>query len=221
MPARAAATTPIRVLLADSATLVLAGLRFVLSRSPDMEIVGEAHDGPQALQMALRLSPDVVVLDVALPGLTGLEVLDELSARCPNVRALVLSQRRSEDAVRAAFEHGAAGYFLKDENVDELPAVVRAVHSGRFHLSSGASRVVVRDYVERGGATRRKPLTGREREILGLVATGKTSRDIGAQLGIALRTVHTHRAHIMRKLDVHTEAGLVHAAMRLGMFGHE
>lgn len=221
MPARAAGTGRIRVLMADPATLVLAGLRFVLSRSPDLEIVGEAHDGPQALQLAEHRAPDVAVLDVALPGLGGLEVLDELLARCPTVRALVLSQRRSEDAVRAAFEHGATGYFLKDENVDELPDVVRAVHAGRFHLSSGASRVVVRDFVERGATAHRKPLTAREREVLALVAGGRSSRDIGAQLGIAVRTVHTHRAHIMRKLDIHTEAGLVHAAMRLGLLGRD
>jgi two-component system response regulator NreC len=220
-PARAAATTPIRVLLADGTTLVLAGLRFVLSRVPDFEIVGEAHDSAQALSLALRTQPHVIVLDLALPGCGGLDVLDEVSRVSPGTRTVVLSQRRSEDAVRTAFEHGAAGYFLKDENVDELPGVVRAVHAGRFHLSAGTSRVVVRDYVERGGAPHRRPLTNREREVLRLVASGKGSRDIGAQLGIATRTVHTHRAHIMRKLDVHTEAGLVHAALRLGIFRHE
>jgi len=216
LPSGAVAMVRIRVLVADAASLVLAGLRAVLSRAADLQVVGEAQHRASLAEQVERARPDVLVLGSGLPGVHELDIVADLVADLPTLRVIVLSSGRSEDAVRVAFERGAAGYVLLDDDAAELPAVVRMVHAGRFHLSAGASRVVVHSYAHRDG-TPRRPLTRREREILALVATGTTSRDVGRQLGIALRTVHTHRAHIMRKLGVHTEAGLVHAAVRLGL----
>lgn len=222
VPGAALARAVVRVLLADPSTLVRAGLRYLLGSAPDVEIVGETGDGLGVARLAAELGTDVVLLDLALPGKSGLEVMHELRSRTPGTRVLVLTLRRSEADVRAALEAGAAGYILKDEDLTDLPAIVRALPSGRLHLSAAVSGVVVQDYLERGRTpAHENALTGRQAEILALVAAGRSSKEVGELLGITLRTVHTHRSRIMRRLHVHTEAGLVHAALRLGLLGRD
>jgi DNA-binding NarL/FixJ family response regulator len=207
-----------RVLVADAAPLVRAGIRYCLREAADLEIVGEAADGPTAVQLGLELGPDIVILDLALPATNGLEVMRALGARVAGVRMLVLSQWRLEDDVRAAFAAGAAGYMLKDDDASDLAGILRGLHAGRTHVSAQVSALVVRECItgHRHGA-QMGSLTRRQTEILSLIARGRTSREVGAQLGITLRTVQTHRAHIMHRLQVHTEAGLVHAALQMGL----
>jgi two-component system response regulator NreC len=219
---RATALQPrMRVLVADRAPLVRAGIRQCLHAAPDVEIVGEAADGPSAVQLAVALQPDLVILDLALPGTSGVEVMRAVGAEVAGVRMLVLAQQRLQEDVRAAFAAGAAGYMLKDDDVEHLPGILRALQAGRVHLSPQLSELVVREYVTGQRRAARMPsLTHRQTEIVSRIARGRTSREIGAELGITVRTVQTHRAHIMRRLQVHTEAGLVHAALHLGLLDH-
>ena len=208
----------LRILIADRAPLVRAGIKYSVRDAPDLEIVGEAADGPDAVRLAIELQPDLVIVDLGLPGMNGLEVMREVGARVAGVRMLVLSQWRLEDDVRAAFAAGASGYMLKDDEVSDLGAILRGLQAGRLHLSPQVSELAVYEYVTGQRHAARVPaLTRRQAEILTLIARGRTSREVGAQLGITLRTVQTHRAHIMRRLRVHTEAGLVHAALQLGL----
>lgn len=222
--AEAAATAlqpRMRVLIADRAPLVRAGIRHCLHAAADVEIVGEAADGPGAVQLAVALHPDLVILDLALPGSSGIEVMRAVGAQVAGVRMLVLAQQRLHEDVRAAFAAGAAGYMLKDDEVEPLPGILRALQAGRVHLSPQLSELVVREYVAGPRRSTRVPsLTQRQTEIVARIARGRTSREIGAELGITVRTVQTHRAHIMRRLQVHTEAGLVHAALHLGLLEH-
>jgi DNA-binding NarL/FixJ family response regulator len=207
----------LRIFIADPAPLVRAGLRHSIQDAPDLEIVGEAADGPTAVRLAIEQQPDVLILDLVLPGMNGLEVMRTVAEHVAGIRMLVLSQWRLEDDVRAAFSAGAAGYMLKDDDVSGMADILRGLQAGRLHVSTQVSDLVIRQYVIGAHHAARVPaLTRRQAEILSLIARGRTSREVGTQLGITLRTVQTHRSHIMRRLQVHTEAGLVHAALQMG-----
>jgi DNA-binding NarL/FixJ family response regulator len=210
---------PIRVLLADDHTLVRAGIRGLLEGLPGVEVVGEAGDGPEAMSKADELRPDIVLLDVGMPGLNGLEVAGRIAALDAGIRVVILSMHTSEEYVLRALRAGCAGYLVKGSAVSELEIAVRAVVRGETYLSPVVSKRVVDDYVNRtgGAADPLDALTPRQREILQLVAEGNTSKDIARLLGLAFKTVETHRGQIMERLGVHDVAGLVRFAVRVGL----
>jgi DNA-binding NarL/FixJ family response regulator len=212
-------TTPIRVLLADDHTLVRAGIRGLLAGLANVEVVGEAGDGQEALRLAEELRPDLVLLDVGMPGLSGLEVAKRLAALDRGVRVVVLSMHNSEEYVVRALRAGCVGYLLKGSAVSELEVAVRAVARGETYLSPAVSKQIVDDYVDRtgGAADPLEALTPRQREILQLVAEGHTSKDIAQRLLLSFKTVEAHRAQIMKRLDVHDVTGLVRFAVRVGL----
>ena len=212
-------TTPIRVLLADDHTLVRAGIRSLLEGLENVEVVGEAGDGQEAVRLAESLRPDVVLLDVGMPGLNGLDVAARLVTQDASIRVLILSMHTSEEYVLRALRAGCAGYLLKGSAVAELAIAVRAVARGETYLSPAVSKHVMDDYVRRtGGATDPiDALTPRQREVLQLVAEGNTSKDIADRLGLSFKTVEAHRAQIMERLDIHDLAGLVLFAVRVGL----
>ena len=211
--------TPIRVLLADDHTLVRAGIRSLLKGLENVEVVGEAGDGQEAVRLAESLRPDVVLLDVGMPGLNGLDVAARLVAHDASIRVLILSMHTSEEYVLRALRAGCAGYLLKGSAVAELEIAVRAVARGETYLSPAVSKHVMDDYVRRtGGATDPiDALTPRQREVLQLVAEGNTSKDIADRLGLSFKTVEAHRAQIMERLGLHDVAGLVRFAIRMGL----
>ena len=210
---------PIRVLLADDHTLVRAGIRSLLQGLENVEVVGEAGDGQEAVRLAEALRPDVVLLDVGMPGLNGLDVAARLATHDASIRVLILSMHTSEEYVLRALRAGCAGYLLKGSAVAELEIAVRAVARGETYLSPAVSKHVMDDYVRRtGGATDPiDALTPRQREVLQLVAEGNTSKDIADRLGLSFKTVEAHRAQIMERLGLHDVAGLVRFAMRMGL----
>jgi DNA-binding NarL/FixJ family response regulator len=212
-------TRPIRVLLADDHTLVRAGLRGLLIGIAGVEVVGEAEDGHEVLSMASELDPDVVLLDVGMPGLNGLDAAAQLVKANDRRRVLILSMHSAEEYVLRALRAGCAGYLLKRSAVSELEIAVRAVARGETYLSPGVSKQVVDDYVGRtGGASDPlEALTPRQREILQLVAEGNTSKEIAERLGLSFKTVEAHRAQIMERLNLQDVTGLVRFAVRVGL----
>jgi DNA-binding NarL/FixJ family response regulator len=215
--------TPIRILLADDHTLVRAGIHGLLQGLPGVEVVGEAGDGQEALRLAETLRPDVVLMDVGMPGLNGLEVAGRLATLDASIRVIILSMHTSEEYVLRALRAGCAGYLLKASAVAELEVAVRAVARGESYLSPAVSKRVVDDYVSRtGGATDPlDALTPRQREILQLAAEGHSSKEIAERLGVSYRTVEAHRAQLMERLGVHDLAGLVRFAVRVGLIRPE
>ena len=214
---------PIRVLLADDHTLVRAGIRGLLQRLHDLEVVGEAEEGHEALRLAETLHPDVVLMDVGMPGLNGLEVAGRLAAEDPTIRVIILSMHTSEEFVLRALRAGCAGYLVKSSAVSELEVAIRSVARGETYLSPVVSKRVVDDYVSRtgGAAGPIDALTPRQREVLQLVAEGNTSKDIAQKLHLSVKTVEAHRAQLMERLGVHDLAGLVRFAVRVGLVAPE
>lgn len=210
---------PVRVLLADDHTLMRAGVRGLLQGLEGIEVVGEAEDGHEALRLAEQLRPDLVLLDIGMPGLNGLEVAGRLATLDSTIRVLILSMHTSEEYVVRALRSGCAGYLLKRSAVSELEVAVRAVARGETYLSPAVSKQVVDDYVGRtGGATDPlEALTPRQREVLQLVAEGHTSKEIGERLSLSFKTVEAHRAQIMERLGLKDLAGLVRFAVRVGL----
>lgn len=210
---------PISVLLADDHTLVLAGIRGLLTKLDGVEVVGEAADGHQTLRLAETLRPDIVLLDIGMPGLNGLEVAERLHRLDPAIRVVILSMHASEEYVLRALRAGAAGYLLKDSAVTELEVAVRSVARGETYLSPPVSKRVVDDYVSRTGGVPDPlaVLTARQREILQMVAEGHTSKEIAQSLGLSYRTIETHRNQLMKRLGVTDLTGLVRFAVRAGL----
>lgn len=211
--------TPIRVLLADDHTLVRAGVRKLLESIPNIEVVGEVSDGMAVVAMAEALQPQLVLMDIAMPGLNGLEATSRLKRTCPDVQVLILSMHQNEEYVRQALRQGAVAYLLKDAAPLELELALAAVLRGETYLSPAVSRGVVSDYVQRlrsddvPGAN----LTPRQREVLQLVAEGLSSKEVARRLDVAVKTVESHRSHLMKQLDIHEVAGLVRYAVRAGL----
>ena len=215
--------TPIRVLLADDHGLVRAGMRRLLESIPDIAVIGEAGTGSQALQQARQGRPDVVLMDITMPDMTGLEALARLKQELPRVRVLILSMHDEEAYVTQALQAGADGYLLKDSATAELEIAVRAVAAAEMYLSPAVSRYVVASYL-RGVyrvAGEQQRLTPRQREILHLVAQGYTNRQIAGLLTISTKTVEAHRAQLMERLNTHDVTGLVRIAMRMGLIPGE
>jgi DNA-binding NarL/FixJ family response regulator len=211
--------TPIRVVLADDHTLVRAGFRGLLRNLDGIEVIAEAEDGRTALELIKRHQPDVVLMDIAMPGLNGLEATARATEAFPDVRVIILSMHASEEYVVRALHAGAAGYLLKDSAPVELELAIRSVARGETYLSPPVSKQVIADYVRRVGSEpdAMGELTPRQREVLQLIAEGYTTREIAYALNISAKTVETHRAELMDRLDIHNIAGLVRYAIRTGL----
>lgn len=211
----------IRILLADDHTILRAGLKMMLNAQPDMEIVGEAQDGRQSINEAQRLQPDIVLMDITMPDINGIEATRQIKKLLPDTRVLVLTMHEHDEYVFQALRAGASGYMLKEAVPTELITALRVIQSGQFYLSPTAQSVMVGDYLQRVRAGEEKDsyssLTEREREILKLVAEGYTNNQIAERLVISPKTVDTHRTHIMDKLNLHSRAELVKYAMRRGL----
>ncbi len=214
-------TPPIHILLADDHRIVRQGLRRILEENSRMEVVGEASDGREAVQMALDKEPDVIIMDVAMPHLGGMEAIRQISKRLPAAKVLVLSMYSDESYVVQMLEAGAKGYLLKDSADTDLVEAVLAVSNGKSFFSPLISKILLDEYVrqlqEKGVSDRYELLTEREREILQLIAEGKTSREIAGLLNLSTSTVDTHRGHIMEKLDLHNPYEVVLYAVRKGL----
>jgi Response regulator containing a CheY-like receiver domain and an HTH DNA-binding domain len=214
--------TRLRILLADDHTLVRAGIRALLAQMPDIEIVGEAGDGREALALAKAYGPDVLLMDIAMTGLSGLEAAALVKKECPGVKVIILSMHANEEYVIQALRAGAVGYLLKDAASVELDLALKAAVAGQTYLSPAISRQVIVNYITRVGViVPPDPLTPRQREILQLVAEGKSTKEIAFALEISVKTVETHRAQIMERLDIHDVPSLVKYAMRTGLIPPE
>jgi two-component system response regulator NreC len=211
----------IRVLLVDDHTLVREGIRLVLEAVGDMTVVGEAADGRQAVERALALEPDVVLMDISLPGQSGIDATTEIKRARPQTQVLGLSMYDNEEYVTRLLKAGASGYVLKRSAATELVSAVRAAHAGEAFLYPSIAKQVIADYLKR---LDREPvgaaLTAREREILGYIVDGRTNREIAERLTLSVKTVENHRTNLMAKLDAHDRGQLVRAAERLGLVAH-
>lgn len=209
----------LRVLLADDHTLVRAGLRSLMERMDGVEVVAEAADGEEAVALAGLHRPDLVLMDITMPGSGGLEATQRLKQAYPGIKVIILSMHSSEEYVLQALRAGASGYLLKDAATLELGLALQAVGRGETYLSPPISRQVVEGYVRRVGqrGDALSVLTARQREILRLIAEGCSTRDIAARLGLSVKTVESHRAQLMDRLDIHDVAGLVRFAVRHGL----
>ncbi|HWR54798.1 MAG TPA: response regulator transcription factor [Bryobacteraceae bacterium] len=206
----------IRVVLADDHAVVRRGFALILSAQPDIEIVGEASNGREAIEVATTHHADVVVMDVAMPELNGVEATRRLMEASPRTRVLALSMHKDSVYVREILRAGARGYLLKDAIDSDLVAAVRAVAAGEGYLSPAVSEAVLSDY-RRHVTDPIDLLTSREREVLQLIAEGKTNKEIAVTLNLSVYTVDAHRGRVMEKLNVHTTTDLVRFAMRKGL----
>lgn len=209
----------IRVLLVDDHQLVRAGMRALIEPLSGCEVVGEAGDGREALRLAATLQPDVVLMDVLMPELDGVDAAAQVAAVAPNARVLMLSMNAAAEHVLRALQAGAAGYVLKNTSPAELELAIRAVARGETYLSPAVSKHVIEGYVRRADApvSPLERLTPRQREVLQLIAEGATTKEIARKLKISQKTAETHRAQLMQELDIHEIAGLVRFAIRHGL----
>jgi len=210
----------IRLLLADDHALVRAGLRELLLKIPDLEVVAEASNGREVLEQVNLAAPDLVLLDIGMKELNGLEVADRLVREHRDLRVLMLSMHANEEYVLRALRAGASGYILKDSATTELKIAIESVLAGKTYLSPQISRSVIDSYLHRTGTQRpagADQLTPRQREVLQLMAEGNSTKEIAGQLGLSVKTVETHRAQLMERLSIYDVASLVRFAIREGM----
>ena len=203
----------IRVLVVDDHSVVREGIRHVLEGGDGFQVVAEAANGAEALERAAGAHPDVVLLDLSMPGASGLDVVRQLRARHPDTRVLILSVHDDREYVLESVRVGAHGYLRKDSSPADIRQAIRAVHAGDSFFSPPAARHLTAAVQDQAATDRLGDLTSREREILLRVARGRTNREAAAELGISVRTVETHRDSLMRKLGIHTVAGLTRFAL--------
>jgi DNA-binding NarL/FixJ family response regulator len=206
-----------RILIADDHGIVRGGLKLLLDRQPDMEVVEEASDGAEAVALALRARPDICVLDVSMPKMTGLQATVEIRSHAPEISVLMLSMHDDERYLYEALQAGAAGYVLKREADTVLVDAVRAVSRGEPFLTNVVERSLIREWMEDDSTGPVEPLTLREREVLKLIAEAHTNREIGEILHLAEKTVESHRANLLRKLGMRDRVELVRYAIRRGL----
>jgi DNA-binding NarL/FixJ family response regulator len=211
----------LRILLADDHILMRSGLRALLDRQPNLEVVGESENGRETVALAASLRPDVVVMDVGMPVLNGIEATQMIVTQCPTIAVVILSMHADESYVMRALKAGARGYLLKDSAAADLIGAIQAISQGKSFFSPKVSRILAEDYVrvlkQKGAMDTYDLLTSREREILQLLAEGKTNKEVAIALNISPYTVETHRSHILQKLNLHNSAELVLYAVRKGI----
>ena len=209
-----------RIVLADDHQLMRAGLRSLLAREPHLEVVGEASDGREAVELVTQSGPDLVIMDIGMPNLNGIEATRQIRETVPRTRVIALSMHANAQFVGRMLEAGASGYLLKDAAFEELVEAVRSVLAGQTYLSRAITGVVVGDYVRRLASSpyvEAPQLTPREREIGQLLAEGRVTKEIAYSLNISVKTVETHRQHIMKKLKIGSIAELTKYAIREGL----
>lgn len=206
----------IRLLIADDHAMFRSGIRLLLEIQEDFEVVGEAEDGEAAVALAVERQPDVVLLDIGLPGLDGIAACERMRALAPSCRVILLTQHENREYVVPGLKAGAAGYVLKRAAADELIGAIRAVHAGQAFLDPTVTQVML-DQLNASPSSGLDGLSEREREVLVLMARGQTYREIGSVLGVSPKTVDFHRANVMQKLGLHTRAELVQFAVRHGL----
>ena len=215
----------VRVLIADDHKLVREGLRSLLEKEPDMKVIGEAADGHTALSLVQQESPDVVIIDVAMPNLNGIEATRQILTKAPNTRVIALSMYTDRRFIIGMLNAGASGYLPKDCAFEELAAAIRAVAANRTYLSPTIIDVVIKDYFHQLQFTQLRKnntgvfstLTSREREVTQLLAEGKTVKEIARHISLSVKTIETYRQHIMTKLNTHSIAELTKYALREGL----
>lgn len=209
----------IRILLADDHALVRQGIRSLLEKLDDIEVVGEVGDGREALELSKTIQPDIVFMDITMPGLNGLETVIRMKRDCPTTRVIILSMHAGEEYFQQALDSGAAGYLLKDADRMELELAIRTVMRGDIYLTPAVAKYTVDAYRQRKEADQGPLacLSSRQKEILQLIAEGYANKEIAQRLDLSLRTVETHRADLMERLNIRDVPGLVKLAIRTGL----
>jgi two-component system, NarL family, response regulator NreC len=206
----------IQVLLADDHTILRRGVKMLIASQKDMEVVGEANTGRAAIEEAERLRPDVIVMDVSMPELNGIEATRQICTKMPKAKIVALSMHRDSVYVREILRAGARGYLLKESEDEELLKAIRFVHQGRAYLSPDISDTILGDY----GKQANNPvdlLTAREREVLQMIAEGKTNKEVAGALGLSVYTIESHRGSVMEKLNLHSTGDIIRFAVRNGL----
>ncbi len=209
----------VRIVIADDHTIVRGGIRLLLESQEGVEVIGEAANGHEALELTRAFHPDVLVADIAMPGLNGLDLVKCMKQDLSQTRAVILSMHNDQEYVRRAMEAGARGYVLKGSNIEELSMAVQAVMRGEVFLSPAITQPLVDSLLDRSG-NRTAPggeLTPRQREVLCLIAEGETTKAVANRLGISAKTVEAHRSQLMERLQIYEVAGLVRYAIRTGL----
>ena len=209
----------VKVVLADDHTLVRAGLRKLLEAMCHVEVIGEAADGVAVLELAQRLQPEIILMDIAMPGVNGLEATMRLKKDLPHIQIIILSMHQNDEYVKQALRQGAVGYLLKDAATTELELAINTVLRDEIYLSPAITKGVMVDYVQRLRSENAvdEVLTPRQREVLKLLAQGHSSKEIARELALSVKTVDTHRSQLMKQLDIHEVTGLVRYAIRVGL----
>lgn len=210
----------ITIVLADDHTVVREGIRGILDMEPDLTVVGEADSGPQAIRMATQLRPDVVIMDIAMPLLNGLEACRQLRKTVPESRILILSAHADDAYVERSIQNGAAGFLLKQTSGNNLARAVRSIHAGKQVFSASILKRFRNQQISTSAARsieKLPPLTRREMEVLQLIAEGRPNKESAALLKISIKTIEKHRTHLMKKLDIHDTAGLTRYAISAGV----
>jgi DNA-binding NarL/FixJ family response regulator len=206
---------PIRIVLADDHVLVRQGLRSLLEREK-FQVIAEASDGQELIRLAEAHHPDIAVLDISMPTLNGIDTARELARTCPKTKVILLTQHEEEQYIHEALEAGVKGYVLKSQVASDLLHAIQKVSRGAVYLSPGVTGAVMEAYRARSERPA-DPLSGRERQVLQLIAEGKSTKDVASLLGISVKTAESHRSRLMQKLDIHETASLVRYAVRRGL----
>jgi len=211
----------IKVIIAEDHTIVRQGLSALLRSEPDIEVVGEASDGLEAIELAKRLIPDVVLMDIAMRNLNGIEATRQIKKLFSQMKVLVLTMYENEECIFQILKAGASGYLIKDSAMTDLVSAIRSIHQGDSYLSPSISKKVIEEYIQRAESGEKRslddPLSGREREILQLISEGHSVPQIASLLCISKKTVEAHKTHIMEKLNIHDKVGLIKYAIRMGL----
>lgn len=210
----------IKVLLADDHKIVRDGLRNLLEKEPEIKVVGEAEDGRETVQLSKKLSPEIVIMDIAMPDLNGIEATRHIMAENPDIKVIALSMHSDRRFVSEMLKAGASAYLLKDCAFEELVTAIKTVVRNKTYLSPGISGVIIEDYIRNASKAESSVfslLSDREREVLQLMSEGKTTKEIASNLNVSIKTVETHRTNIMTKLDIHSVAELTKYAIREGL----